>query len=93
VGDPRGGRAAIGRDAGSREAGSRAIVAAMLSMADGFGATVVAEGLEDREQLGHLASLGCRYGQGFLFARDLSAGEADLLLRAQRMRQRDGAAR
>jgi diguanylate cyclase (GGDEF)-like protein/PAS domain S-box-containing protein len=71
-------------DAIARDAGSRAIVAAVLSMAEGFGATVVAEGVEDREQLRHLADVGCHYGQGHLFARDLTPAEADVLLYAQR---------
>jgi diguanylate cyclase (GGDEF)-like protein len=70
-------------DAIARDAGSRAIVAAVLSMARGFGATVVAEGVEDREQLRHVAEVGCHYGQGHLFARDLTAAEAELLLMAQ----------
>ncbi|HSD79867.1 MAG TPA: bifunctional diguanylate cyclase/phosphodiesterase, partial [Solirubrobacteraceae bacterium] len=67
----------------ARDAGSRAIVAAVLSMAEGFGATVVAEGVEDREQLGHVTAVGCHYGQGHHFARDLTPGEAEVLLRAQ----------
>ena len=71
-------------DAIARDAGSRAIVAAVLSMAEGFGATVVAEGLEDREQLRHVADVGVHYGQGHLFARDLTPAEAELLLSAQR---------
>ncbi|HSD76313.1 MAG TPA: EAL domain-containing protein, partial [Solirubrobacteraceae bacterium] len=67
----------------ARDAGSRAIVAAVLSMAEGFGATVVAEGVEDREQLGYVTAVGCHYGQGHHFARDLTPGEAEVLLRAQ----------
>jgi EAL domain-containing protein (putative c-di-GMP-specific phosphodiesterase class I) len=70
-------------DAVAHDRGSRAIVAAVLSMAEGFGATVVAEGVEDREQLHHVAEVGCHYGQGHLFARDLTAAEAELLLMAQ----------
>jgi diguanylate cyclase (GGDEF)-like protein/PAS domain S-box-containing protein len=68
------------------DAGSRAIVAAVLSMAEGFGAKVVAEGVETRDQLHHITAIGCHYGQGNLFARDLTAGEAAVLLAAQAAR-------
>ena len=47
----------------------RAIVAAVLSMADELGMTVVAEGIETVQQQGQLRELGCQYGQGFLYAR------------------------
>ena len=47
----------------------RAIVAAVLSMADELGMTVVAEGIETEHQQGQLRDLGCRFGQGFLYAR------------------------
>jgi EAL domain-containing protein (putative c-di-GMP-specific phosphodiesterase class I) len=42
---------------------------------------VVAEGIETREQYRLLRQLGCRYGQGFLFARPMSADTVTQLLR------------
>jgi diguanylate cyclase (GGDEF)-like protein/PAS domain S-box-containing protein len=47
----------------------RAIVAAVLSMAEELGMTVVAEGIETEHQQGQLRDLGCQYGQGFLYAK------------------------
>jgi len=42
---------------------------------------VVAEGIETREQYSLLRQMGCRFGQGFLFARPLSADAITQLLR------------
>jgi len=48
-----------------------AIVAAILAMAGALGLTVVAEGVETEAQHAQLSELGCRYAQGFLYARPL----------------------
>jgi diguanylate cyclase (GGDEF)-like protein/PAS domain S-box-containing protein len=48
---------------------SRAIVTALLSLADGLGMTVVAEGVEREDQAAELRSLGCTLAQGFWFGR------------------------
>jgi diguanylate cyclase (GGDEF)-like protein len=50
-----------------------AIVAAICTMAQSLGITVVAEGIEDWRQLRKLRGLGCRLGQGYLFSRPVSA--------------------
>jgi diguanylate cyclase (GGDEF)-like protein len=50
-----------------------AIVTALLKLARGLGAEVVAEGVERPAQARALARLGCRRQQGFLFARPMSA--------------------
>ena len=42
---------------------------------------VVAEGIETCEQYRLLKQLGCRFGQGFLFARPMTAGAVTELLR------------
>jgi EAL domain-containing protein (putative c-di-GMP-specific phosphodiesterase class I) len=42
---------------------------------------VVAEGIETYEQYRLLRELGCRYGQGYLFARPLPVEEITKLLR------------
>jgi EAL domain-containing protein (putative c-di-GMP-specific phosphodiesterase class I) len=42
---------------------------------------VVAEGIETCQQYRLLREMGCRYGQGFLFARPMPADEVTQLLR------------
>jgi EAL domain-containing protein (putative c-di-GMP-specific phosphodiesterase class I) len=46
----------------------RALVEAMLAMAHSLDLDVVAEGIEDEEQLTLLRRLGCEYAQGFYFS-------------------------
>jgi EAL domain-containing protein (putative c-di-GMP-specific phosphodiesterase class I) len=45
----------------------REIVRAMLSVADGIGAKLIAEGVETEGELRALRELGVRFGQGFYF--------------------------
>jgi hypothetical protein len=45
----------------------------ILQMAVALGLRSVAEGIEDLDQVAILRSLGCNYGQGYLFARPLDA--------------------
>jgi EAL domain-containing protein (putative c-di-GMP-specific phosphodiesterase class I) len=45
------------------------LVETILRLADGLGLSVVAEGIETREQLAKLAALGCGFGQGYYFSR------------------------
>lgn len=51
---------------------SRAIINATLVLGDNLGIEVIAEGVETREQLAALKSLGCNLGQGYLFDPPLS---------------------
>src|SRR5690606_19775292 len=53
-----------------------AVVEGILALADRLGLVVVAEGIDREEVRDQLLRSGCRYGQGFLFARPLPAGEA-----------------
>ena len=55
----------------------RAIVRGIVALAHNLGIHVVAEGIEHREQLALLRSIGCEYGQGYLFARPLPADELE----------------
>jgi diguanylate cyclase (GGDEF)-like protein len=55
---------------------SRALVTAILGLADTLGLEVIAEGIEHQSQLHHLVELGCHRGQGFLMARPLDTEAA-----------------
>jgi EAL domain-containing protein (putative c-di-GMP-specific phosphodiesterase class I) len=52
-----------------RDAGRRALAAALISFADETDTTIVAEGIETAGELRALKELGVRYGQGFYLAR------------------------
>ncbi|MBE9032531.1 bifunctional diguanylate cyclase/phosphodiesterase [filamentous cyanobacterium LEGE 11480] len=47
------------------------IVKTIISLANSLGVSTIAEGIETQEQLDHLQSLNCQYGQGFLFSQPL----------------------
>ncbi len=57
------------------------IVRTIIELARALDMDVVAEGIETTEQYRLLKHLGCRYGQGFLFAPPLKAAEVTQLLR------------
>jgi EAL domain-containing protein (putative c-di-GMP-specific phosphodiesterase class I) len=59
----------------------RQIVRTIIELARVLGMDVVAEGIETFDQFLFLRKLGCRYGQGFLFARPMPAAEVTNLLR------------
>ncbi len=60
---------------------TRALVASVLDMARALGLYTVAEGIETLDQLQVLRTLGCRFAQGYLFDRPMSATAfGDLLL-------------
>jgi EAL domain-containing protein (putative c-di-GMP-specific phosphodiesterase class I) len=63
----------------------RALVTAMIAMAKALGLKVVAEGIEDTDQLEALRELACEYGQGYLFARPLDAADMARCLAAPRL--------
>lgn len=66
-----------------REAGyPRNIVAMIVSLAHTLGLKVIAEGVEEDEQMTLLRELGCDQIQGYLFSRPLPANEIEPLLRA-----------
>jgi len=46
-----------------------AFTGAILALGRRLGLTVIAEGIENLDQLARLREMGCEYGQGFLFAR------------------------
>ncbi|MEL7371780.1 MAG: EAL domain-containing protein, partial [Myxococcota bacterium] len=57
------------------EEDGQAIVSAIVALARTLNLSVVAEGVETARQVDFLAELGCHEGQGYFFAKPLSAGE------------------
>ena len=49
--------------------GSDVIVRSTVALAHSLGLDVIAEGIEDPSQLQRSRTLGCEYGQGFLFSK------------------------
>ncbi len=60
---------------------SRLIVGSILNLARSFGMNVVAEGIEDADQLEELRTMGCPCGQGYYFAKPMEPGAIDALVR------------
>jgi diguanylate cyclase (GGDEF)-like protein len=56
------------------------MVAAIIAMCGALNLKTVAEGIEARAQHDKLAELGCDFGQGWLFAKAMSAAEASTIL-------------
>ncbi len=61
---------------------SRLIVGSILALARSFGMDVVAEGIEDADQLEELKTMGCPCGQGFYFARPMDPAAIDAFIAA-----------
>ncbi|MET9953818.1 aminotransferase class I/II-fold pyridoxal phosphate-dependent enzyme [Streptomyces sp. NPDC006339] len=57
-----------------------ALVEGIVRIAEVLGLRVVAEGIENEEQRALLADMGCHYGQGYLFARPMTARQAETFL-------------
>ena len=72
---------------------NHSIIAAVSALADGLGLTVTAEGIEEPEQLAAVIALGCDRGQGYLFARPLSAVDAGAALASYPVRDLPGLVR
>jgi EAL domain-containing protein (putative c-di-GMP-specific phosphodiesterase class I) len=62
----------------------RPIVQTVINLADALGMDAVAEGVETPEQLAELRAAGCRFAQGFHFARPAEAEAISALLAAGR---------
>ncbi len=63
-------------DTASSSPRQRALVDGIVRLADTLGLVVVAEGIEREADRDLLVSIGCRYGQGYLFARPMSYEDA-----------------
>ncbi len=60
--------------------GNDVIVRSTVALAHSLGLPVIAEGIESADQLRRLRSLGCEFGQGYLFSPPVSATDARALL-------------
>jgi diguanylate cyclase (GGDEF)-like protein/PAS domain S-box-containing protein len=67
-------------------ADQRAVVRAILRLGETLHLTTIAEGIEDAEQLADLRALGAVFGQGWYFARALTADEIAILLSTDEQR-------
>ena len=56
----------------SNDVESSALAAAIVKIGETLKLDTIAEGIETKEQLAHLKSLGCELGQGYLFARPMA---------------------
>ncbi len=56
------------------------IIEAIIALGDALGLKSVAEGIEELDELAALRSVGCRFGQGFHFARPMPADDLELFL-------------
>ncbi|MDT9699209.1 aminotransferase class I/II-fold pyridoxal phosphate-dependent enzyme [Streptomyces sp. P17] len=65
----------------TRDAQQVALVEGIVRLADTLGLQVIAEGIEDTAQRDLLAGMGCRLGQGYLFARPMSVEQTERVLR------------
>lgn len=53
------------------------ILSAIVAMGHELGFAVVAEGIENQEQVDRLGSLGCDYGQGYFIGKPMSAKQVN----------------
>jgi len=67
-----------------------AIIRAVTGLAHSLGITVTAEGIEAQEQRVQLRAVGCDQGQGYLFARPVSADRVPELLASLGADERNG---
>jgi EAL domain-containing protein (putative c-di-GMP-specific phosphodiesterase class I) len=56
------------------------IAAAVVALGKNLHLEVLAEGIENEDQLSFLRHLGCHIGQGYLFSKPISSEECDILL-------------
>ncbi|MBU6228220.1 MAG: EAL domain-containing protein [Cyanobacteria bacterium REEB459] len=59
------------------------IVQTIIDLGRNLGMTLIAEGIESPTQVDMLLSMGCLYGQGYLFAKPLSGADATQLIGTQ----------
>lgn len=57
-----------------------AIVQAIIKLGESLDISIVAEGVEQEEQVSQLKSLNCAYGQGYLFSRPMDTSQVEIFL-------------
>lgn len=67
------------------EHGAFTIVQLIAELGERLGMTIIAEGIETREQLDRVRQVGCRQYQGYLFSRSTSAMDVGHMLRPSRI--------
>ncbi|MER6671897.1 aminotransferase class I/II-fold pyridoxal phosphate-dependent enzyme [Streptomyces sp. NPDC000983] len=65
----------------TRDTQQVALVEGIVRLADTLGLQVIAEGIEDPAQRDLLAGMGCRLGQGYLFARPMTIDQTERVMR------------
>jgi EAL domain-containing protein (putative c-di-GMP-specific phosphodiesterase class I) len=73
-------RAFVGRIAGRND--EDGLAATIVRLGQSLQLKIIAEGIEDFEQLAALQNMGCQYGQGFYFARPYESRQIDVMLAA-----------
>jgi diguanylate cyclase (GGDEF)-like protein/PAS domain S-box-containing protein len=69
---------------GSGTGNASVIVRSMVALAHELGKKVVAEGVEDPDDVGFLRSIGCEYGQGFYYGEPMNEADVMQLLKIVR---------
>jgi diguanylate cyclase (GGDEF)-like protein len=64
----------------NKDMASNTLCNTMITMANNLNIKVVAEGVEEQEQLDLLAQFGCQYGQGYLFSKPIPLKQFEALL-------------
>lgn len=59
------------------------IIKSIISLANDLNMDVIAEAIENKEELNRITKLGCKYAQGYFFGKALNAGEFSAKLKAQ----------
>ncbi len=67
----------------NKDDSSKQYVAAIISIGHIMGLDVIAEGVEEEEQLASLKDIGCDYIQGFIWGRPLPMNEAERLVMSE----------
>src|SRR5690606_20234611 len=62
--------------------GSAKIVGSVIDLARSLGLPVIAEGIEDRQEMQEIIRRGGQYGQGYYFGKAMPAAEASAIARA-----------
>jgi EAL domain-containing protein (putative c-di-GMP-specific phosphodiesterase class I) len=64
----------------AQDQADQAIVEAIVHLGEAFGLDLVAEGVENQQDMAELVRLGCQRAQGFLLARPMPPADLDPLL-------------